>query len=252
MSIGEFPKICGDVLLIPRIQPDTTRSKPEYDGMGILVGPGVIPGSISAVVTGKQGVRNRILDGNYQPTTPGLLNFRLEGSSLVAYDRDSGSDSDFTATWPLPEGYVLPFQTRDGTELKQVEHIEIEEFEPLFKAELRSYEDDMYVSKHGIALYGMKLLSRSREKNRGQIPRGVLEPYNDGQVLLGAAKPGQLVVALVGRLGARSHILSRNGREIGHGSHGFRVAGGNIYGQTGATEKRVARMTSRRLHTVAL
>lgn len=249
MGRHEFPTAAGDALFIPRIEPEERFSEPPFEGMGVLIGPGLEDGTVHAVVTGRRGAFSQLLGRQYEPTSDEYLQFELAGERLRAYRRNRLREREDVSTWPPAEGYALPFQAKDGSKPESVTHIDFDDLDTLFQADRNRYLQERVLKRDGIAAYGRALIA---QYNAGaEIPDSRLSSFHSVGVLLGDSGTGQITIANVGQLGARTYLLSKTGKPMSRGDHALTVSDGNIYGGTGrGKEKRIAKMKSRRLTKV--
>jgi hypothetical protein len=252
MSRHEFPSAAGDALLIPRIEPTERFSEPPFEGMGVLIGPGLHDGAVHAVVTGRRGAFSQLLGRQYEPTSDEYLQFELEGERLRAYRRNRLREREDITAWPPEEGYALPFQAKDGSKPDSVTHIDFDDLDALFEADRNRYLQERVLKRDGIAAYGRALIARYNE-GAEILPDSKLSAFHSIGVLLGDSGAGQITIANVGQLGARTYLLSKKGKPMSRGDHALTVSDGVIYGGTGrGKEKRIAKMKSRRLAHIDL
>lgn len=262
MNFQEFPEIRGEGLMVPRIEYEPTRIEPAFDGMGVLIGPGVEDGTLNAVITGRKRGVSYLLDGEYEKASDGFVYFRLEEGNLVARREYTGDPretdpvqevSDHITAWPPEEGhtYTLPFETKDGNRLETVAHVGFSALDVFFRNDEKRYQNDKVLRDHGIVVYGRSLLMEHRYGL--QPPPERLNDYHSAGVLLGASGAGKVAVATVGKLGAIDYLLASRGRRMSRGHHDLTVANGRIYGNTaGSKPKHIAKIKSKKLPQIKL
>lgn len=255
MSMYQPPEVIGEGLLIPRVTPEL-RQTPLFNGMGVLVGQGASPDTLSVVVTGKRNIVSYLLDHEYKPASRGLVDFRLEGSGLVAhrpgadpYDRKRYSRVEL-GTWPLSIGHEIPAKHADSRNVGLTE-IEFSSLSPFFEAEHERYEADRVVRESGIAVYGLQLYYSSLYGGRR---RSRYAEYHDGSVLVAATKTGELAVLRLGQRGAMQHVLKDGGKKLTRGYHDFVVENGKVRGKISErlTRRTQTRLSSRHIPKIPL